>query len=228
MPEDWGKQGETVATKANAIDGKIEVVVVDNRGSNYQPISTSFANVPILGDGSGGKLQLRLILSERYLKYLLLTEEKDIPTDQYSSSQAAPGSESGGVLANLTNTGIGTTSVANFSVIIPPKGGHGYDIYRELGAYRALLYSRFETLETNPDIIEGNDFARVGLIKNPTVFGSSTELLDTAMVSGLKAIKLSGVTTATTYAVDSEITQTVGLDLLRLDMLHLGIKLLEY
>ena len=31
------------------------------------------------------------------------------------------------------------------------------------------------------------------------------------MVSGLKAVKLSGVTTATTYAVDSEITQTVGL-----------------
>ena len=42
------------------------------------------------------------------------------------------------------------------------------------------------------------------------MFGSSTELLDTAMVSGLKAVKLSGVTTATTYAVDSEITQTVG------------------
>ena len=153
-------------------------------GSNYQPISTSFANVPILGDGSGGKQQLRLILSERFLKYLLLTEDKDIPTDQYNSSQALQASESGGVLANLTNTGIGTTSNANFNVIIPPKGGHGYDIYRELGAYRALLYSRFETLETNPDIIEGNDFARVGLIKNPTVFGSSTELLDTAMVSG--------------------------------------------
>ena len=96
---------------------------------------------------------------------MLLTEDKDIPTDQYSSSQALRSSESGGVLANLTNTGIGTTSVAGFSVIIPPKGGHGYDIYRELGAYRALLYSRFETLETNPDIIEGNDFARVGLNK---------------------------------------------------------------
>ena len=97
---------------------------------------------------------------------------------------SASASESGGVLANLTNTGIGTTSAASFSVIIPPKGGHGYDVYRELGAYRSLLYSRFETIETNPDIIEGNDFARVGLIKNPTVFGSSTELLDTAMVSG--------------------------------------------
>ena len=88
VPENWGNQGETVATKANAIDGKIEVVVVNDRGSNYQPISTSFANVPILGDGSGGKALLRLTLSEKYLKYLLLTEEKDTLMDPSSFSQA--------------------------------------------------------------------------------------------------------------------------------------------
>ena len=29
-----------------------------------------------------------------------------------------------------------------------------------------LLFSRFETIETNPDIILGNDFARVGILKN--------------------------------------------------------------
>ena len=172
--------------RLNAIDGKIEVVVVDDRGANYQPISTSFANVPILGDGSGGKATIT-IDSFGKVSEVFVTDGGQGYT--HGSIQFFPGghSESGGVLANLTNTGIGTTSVANFSVIIPPKGGHGYDIYRELGAYRALLYSRFETLETNPDIIEGNDFARVGLIKNPTVFGSSTELLDTAMVSGSKS-----------------------------------------
>ena len=49
------------------------------------------------------------------------------------------------------------------------------------------------------------------MIKNPTVFGSNTELSDTAMVSGLKYIETSVVYNATTYAVDSEITQTVGL-----------------
>ena len=52
---------------------------------------------------------------------------------------------------------------------MPPKGGHGYDVYRELGAYRVLLFSRYETIETNPDIILGNDFARVGILKNPTI-----------------------------------------------------------
>jgi hypothetical protein len=29
------------------------------------------------------------------------------------------------------------------------------------------VYSRYETLESNPDIITGNDFSRVGIIKNP-------------------------------------------------------------
>jgi hypothetical protein len=80
-----------------------------------------------------------------------------------------------------------------------------------LGAYRVLLYSRFETLESNPDIILGNDFARVGIMLNPKVVGSSTEVLNTSVVSGLQALKLSGVTTNTTYAVDSVIKQTVGL-----------------
>ena len=33
----------------------------------------------------------------------------------------------------------GTTKPV-FNVIIPPNGGHGYDIYRELGAYNVLTY----------------------------------------------------------------------------------------
>ena len=122
--------------------------------------------------------------------------------------QFSPGAP--GLTASLSNTGIGTTSLATFDVIIPPKGGHGYDIYRELGAYRVLVYSRYETLESNPDIISGNDFARVGIIKNPTISGSNTEILNTSLVSGLSALKFTGsATTATTYAVDSTITQTI-------------------
>ena len=67
------------------------------------------------------------------------------------------------------------------------------------------------TLETNPDVILGNDFARVGILKNPTIPNSNVEVLNTSMVSGLQSLKLSGVTTNTTYAVDSIIKQTVGL-----------------
>ena len=51
----------------------------------------------------------------------------------------------------------------NFNVIIPPQGGHGADIYRELGAYNILLYSRIENDNNNPDFITGNQIAELVL-----------------------------------------------------------------
>jgi hypothetical protein len=211
VPDEWGISGESISTKNNAVDGKIEVVLVTNRGSNYQPISTSFSNVPILGDGSGGKATITIDSFGKVSEIFVTDGGKNYTYGTIEFKPGAPGSETNGPLNQLTNVGIGTTSFASFNVIIPPKGGHGYDIYRELGAYRVLLYSRFETLESNPDIILGNDFARVGIILNPKVIGSSTEVLNTSLVSGLQALKLSGITTNTTYGIDSIIKQTVGL-----------------
>jgi hypothetical protein len=211
VPEDWGNTGESISTKNNAVDGKIEVIIINNRGSNYQPISTSFSNVPILGDGTGGKATITIDSFGKISEIFVTDGGKGYTYGTIEFYPGAPGSEITGPLRQLSNTGIGTTSIASFNVIIPPKGGHGYDIYRELGAYRVLLYSRYETLESNPDIILGNDFARVGILKNPTIVGSDVELLDLSLASGLNALKLAGVTTNTTYAVDSVIKQTVGL-----------------
>ena len=210
VPESWGVAGETAATKNNAVDGKVETILIDNRGSNYQPISTSFSNVPILGDGTGGKATITIDSFGKVSEVFVTDGGKDYTYGTIQFYPGAPETQSGESLGNLANTGIGTTSYASFKVIMPPKGGHGYDVYRELGAYRVLLFSRYETIETNPDIILGNDFARVGILKNPTIPNSRTEILSQNMVSGLGALKLSGVTTATTYAVDSVIKQTVG------------------
>jgi hypothetical protein len=211
VPENWGSSGESISIKNNAIDGKIEVVVVNNRGSNYQPISTSFSNIPILGDGFDGKATVTIDSFGKVSEVFVTDGGRGYTSGTIQFFPGAPGSELNGPINKLVNTGIGNTSLASFSVIIPPKGGHGYDINRELGSYRVLLYSRFETIESNPDVINGNDFARVGIIKNPTTTNSSVELLNVAVVSGLKALKLSGVTTNTTYGVDSTIKQTVGL-----------------
>jgi hypothetical protein len=210
VPNNWGFSGESISIKNNAIDGKIEVVVVDNRGSNYQPISTSFSNIPILGDGFDGKATVTIDSFGKVSEVFVTDGGRGYTSATIQFFPGAPGSELNGPLNKLVNTGIGTTSLASFSVIIPPKGGHGYDINRELGSYRVLLYSRFETIESNPDVINGNDFARVGIIKNPTTTNSSVELLDVSVVSGLNGLKLSGVTTNTTYGVDSIIKQTVG------------------
>ena len=62
------------------------------------------------------------------------------------------------------NVPTGTTSPI-FDVIIPPQSGHGADIYRELGARNALIYSRIENDSENPDFITGNEIARIGLVQ---------------------------------------------------------------
>ena len=201
VPEDWGTIGESISIKNNAIDGKIDILTIDDRGSGYAPFSKTFTNIPILGDGTGGKATIVIDsfgkVSDAYVSDGGSGYTKGI-------IQFEPGAP--GIPNDLTNSG----RIAKFNVIIPPKGGHGYDIYRELGVYRVLIYSRYNTDETNPDTIIGNDFARIGIIKNPTKITSDVEALNISEVSALKALKLTGVaSTLTTYAVDSKITQEI-------------------
>jgi len=207
VPENWGEVGESISSKANAVDGKINTVIINQRGDGYNPTSSTFTDIPILGNGSGGKVT---VTTDSFGKVSEVYITDGGSNYTYGTIKFEPGAP--GITTSLSNVGVGTSSIASFDVIIPPKGGHGYDVYRELGAYRVLIYSRYETLESNPDIISGNDFARIGIIKNPTISDSQVELLNTSIVSGLKALKFTGsATTATTYAVDSTITQTVGL-----------------
>lgn len=207
VPEDWGvvrddgKTNESVGIKENAIDGKIEIISIRSRGSRYEPISRTYTDIPILGDGIGGKATIT-VDSFGKVSDVFVSDGGSGYTDGIIRFE--PGAP--GVPQELRNNG----NIAQFDVIIPPKGGHGYDIYRELGAYRVLVYSRFITNESNPDVILNNDFARVGLLKNPTKYGSSTELLDESEVSALKSLKLVGITSQTVYRADSIITQTIG------------------
>ena len=202
VPDKWGETGDTVAMKENAIDGKIEVVVIKTSGDDYAPSSRIYKNIPILGDGQNGKVSITVDSNGKVSEIFVTDGGSGYTKGIVKFEPGAPG-----IPPELTNS---TNSFATFDVIIPPKGGHGYDIYRELGAYRVLVYTRFITDESNPDTILGNDFARVGIIKNPTIYGSNTEILSQAEVSGLKSLKLSGITSNTVYSVDSVIRQTVG------------------
>jgi hypothetical protein len=195
LPETWGNPGtESSSIKNNAVSGKIESVIVKTKGTGY-PASSSFSGIPILGDGIGGSLT---IITNSYGEV-----SEAIVTDGGSGYtkgivKFAPGEP--GVPLDLSIVSL--DGIAEFDVIIPPKGGHGYNIYNELGAYRILIYSRFETDSTNPDVIVGNDFATVGIINNPIVVNGAT------YVSALKGLRLIGVDT--TYEVDKVITQTIG------------------
>ena len=65
-----------------------------------------------------------------------------------------------------------------FDVIIPPQGGHGADIYKELGSTNVLIYSRIENDAQNPDFVTGTNVARIGIVENPQGFESSAIITD--------------------------------------------------
>lgn len=201
VPSNWGESGETKTIKDNSIDGKIDIVTLKRTGDGYEPRSRTYRNIPILGDGSDGKVSITVSADGRVSEVFVTDGGRDYTKGIIRFVPGEPG-----IPVELTHNG---DRFAEFDVIIPPKGGHGYDIYRELGAYRVLIYTRFVTDESNPDTILGNDFARVGIIKNPTTYGSDVNLLTTAEVSGLKSLKLSGITSNTVYPVDGIIKQTI-------------------
>lgn len=196
VPRDWSTNTSVASVRDNTtVSTQLKTILVTNRGQGYT--QNTYNNVPIKGNGSGAFCSVI------------------VGADQKVSSVSVTNGGSGYTYAtvDLTAAGIsnGTTDKdAEFTVIIPPPGGHGYDIYRELGATKVLIYSRFENDSVDPDFITGNQFARVGIIKNPTFYNSST-VLTKQKASALYALKLGGLTTSTTYTLDTEITQTVGL-----------------
>ena len=64
----------------------------------------------------------------------------------------------------------GAGSGAELDVIIPPKGGHGFNAVEELGGFFVMLNTSLEGTEsTNSGDFTGsaNDFRKITLIKDP-------------------------------------------------------------
>tara|TARA_B100001059_G_scaffold96117_1_gene95379 strand:- start:5869 stop:7398 length:1530 start_codon:yes stop_codon:yes gene_type:complete len=186
VPANWGDVN-TAAVKDAAVRGHVETVVIKNRGTGYTSGTTT--DIDILGDGSGGKVSITV-------------------TDQEVSSIEVTdgGKDYTKGLINFTGAG---GSGAEFEVIIPPKGGHGADIYRELGTYRVMIYSKYDTAA---DFAAQNNFSRIGIVRNPNEFGSSTSILNKNTATSLGALKLTGAgnTSDTIYKLNAEIRQSVG------------------
>jgi len=192
LPSDWAISTDNADVRNTAVDGRIEVVVIEDVvNASYQFTGTK-NNVPIKGDGSGGFASVTFVNGK--------------PT----AVQVTNGG-TGYTFGTLDLDSVVTGSGASFTVIIPPPGGHGADIYRELGSNKVLIYSRFENSDvTNPDFPVGNQFARIGIIKNPEMQGSSN-LLSDPTVSGMYGVRLAGAA-STTMVVQNDgiVKQTVG------------------
>jgi len=194
VPSDWINGDDNAAVRDNAVDGSIKIVTITNKGVGVGTANRTYTRVPIKGDGTGAECTIVV--------------NNDQQVDSITISNEGSGYTYGNVDLVAGNVPTGTTR-PTFNVIISPKGGHGYDIYRELGAYSVLMYSRIENDNENPDFITGNQIARVGIVENPQAFGSN-QILTLDKVSGTYAIRLTGVGySAAVFSPDSYITQTV-------------------
>jgi hypothetical protein len=82
-------------------------------------------------------------------------------------------------------------SFAKLIPIIPPSKGHGYDLYKELGADKILIYARFD--DSTKDFPIDTKFSQIGIVKNPTSFGSTVTYFENEF-SSLYSMKLSSST----------------------------------
>ena len=194
VPSDWSTSNDNASVRDNSVDGSIKIVTVTNRGVSIGPVGgTEYRNVPIKGDGSGAECTI--------------TTTNDQQVDTIVVSKQGSGYTYGSVDLEAGSVPTGSTRPL-FDVIISPQGGHGSNIYRELGAYNVLLYSRIENDIENPDFITGNQIARVGVIENPKA--TSGALLSADKASAVGALRLTGAGySSATFDADAYFTQTV-------------------
>jgi hypothetical protein len=190
------------------VDGAIQVAFIKDAGANLPSGGPYFA--PILGDGTGGKVQIT-IASGAITGVTVVAAGTG-----YSYASVAlktgTGTGAGGTAYGLfsdpalsSSAAVGGTGRGEIEVVIPPFGGYGYDMVAELNAKRVMTNIRLTYAEGSGDFPVDNDFRTIGILQDPLATGGSRLTADNA--SGMYAVRLSGV--AGTFFEDEEITQTV-------------------
>jgi hypothetical protein len=195
VPDNWeiGPENATVRDNAST-SGQIKIVTIKNRGSGLGTSNIVYTNVPIVGDGFDAKATISI--------------DNNSKVESIIVSDGGFGYTFGSIDLKSVNFPTGITQ-PEFDVIIPPKGGHGANIYSELGANYILLYTRIEN--NDEDFVVGSEIARIGIVENPLQFGSETEILSAETASSLYALKLTGIGySSTSFQKNAFITQTIG------------------
>jgi hypothetical protein len=167
-------------------DNQIKKVYIENRGKNYSSgLSQEF---DILGDGTGGKVLV------------------DIVGGEITNTVVSSGGKnySFGIVDLGSINSSATGSFGKLIPIIPPSRGHGFDIYKELGTDKVLIYARFD--DSSKDFPIDTKFAQVGILKNPTSIGS-TSIISDNQFSSLYSVKFSSITGTPT--IGEKISQNV-------------------
>ena len=193
MSTDFIHASTDSTVSAAAVDGALDTALVVAGGSSYNTSSgATISAIPIRGDGANGVASV--VISSGAVASVSITTAGTDYTFAYIRNAD---------IIAATNAG-GAGSGANINVIIPPKGGHGTDALKELGAFYVMMNKSLVGVEGTSDIGVGNDFRRIGLVRNPTNFGTTT-VATAATRRQIYAAVFSSV--SGTFAADEEINQ---------------------
>ena len=195
----------TVSTAA--VDGKIESIKV-TAGTGYTN-GTYYAAV--YGDGTSASTSsgaiIRITVSGNTIQSFGLTAGTDTTIH---AGRAAYTFGTVNLASGFTFSDTGLSSASNMGgsggaieVVISPKNGHGNSAVVELGGHYVMSATTLTQAE-NDDITTSNDFRQVGLVVDPTTFGTST-VASSSTARQTYVIKASSV--SGTFEVDEKITQ---------------------
>ena len=178
---------------AAAVDGALDTILVVAGGSSFNTSSgTTISAIPIRGDGSSGVASV--VISSGAIASASVTTAGTGYTYAYIRSAD---------IIAATNAG-GAGSGGNLNVLIPPKGGHGSNAVEELGGFYVMLNKSLVGVEGTSDIGVANDFRRIGLVRDPFNFGTTTVATATTRRQ-IYATVFSSV--SGTFTADEEINQ---------------------
>ena len=174
----------------NAADGAISTVRIKSAGSGG--INATYTGIPIRGDGTGATVSV--VVAGGFVTTVTVTNAGSGYTIAYIRN------------SDIVSAGATGLTGAEIDVIIPPKGGHGFNAVSELGGFFVMLNLNLEGTESanTGDFTSENDFRRIVLIKNPFSGGSAASALT---LRATKAVRLTSPVTGT-FLVDEEINQS--------------------
>jgi len=213
MPINAAGEASRVATEAAATNGALDIALISNPGTLTAPVSGTFF-APVVGDGVGGVAEVtvgggvvtaaKVIAPGSGYTYASIPFVTGVPLGTAGSTEAIGLFSDSALTVSETVTATDTPAL---DPVLPPQGGHGSDFEMELNSKRVMTNIRLTFIENAGDFPVDNDFRRIGIIKDPYEFGSTTfATADT--LNGLKAVKVTGATG--NFIADETISQTVG------------------
>jgi len=208
LTTDYAPISNDTTVAAAATDGKIESLAV-TAGSGYTD-GTYYAAV--FGDGSSQGTSsgavVRITVTSGSIASFGLTAGTDTTIHAggsgYTFGTVNLGNDfifSDSTLSSSSTLGSGTGGAVD--VIISPKGGHGNDAIAELGGHFVMNAVTLTQAEGD-DITTQNDFRQVGLVVDPTTYGTST-IASSTTARQTFVVKID--TNSGTFEADEQITQ---------------------